>query len=262
MKSASALRSSATPRSKGRDCDHRRKSADSHRRRSSSLAGLSLHVVTCLFIAICAICLPAHASYVVVVPPKDEACFDIITPLGKAGTLYGNFDHLDDELSSDPLSVVVLDDTEQHVLYRSRRRASEGNFKFKLKPDQKVNFCIQNGIATAGRGRKSVTPDRRHDGKDRTVGFSYSFEVTNEALELKTQNAKLIQTAMDLTRELGNFYNHHEYMRTREAKHREVVEKTFSQLMMWVILEGVTVILIAGGQILYFRRFLERRRYM
>lgn len=215
----------------------------------------------CLFVANFAPFLPAGASYVSVVPPKDEVCFDIRTSPGKSGTLHGNYDHLDDELSSDPVSVVVIDDDEQHVLYRSRRRSSEGTFTIQLKPDQKVNLCIQNGILSAGRGRKSAS-ERPHDGHSRAVGFTFSVEARNEALELESQNAKIVQAAKDLARDLGNLHNHHEYMRTREARHREVVETTFSQLLTWVILEGVMVILIAGGQILYFRRFLERRRYM
>jgi hypothetical protein len=203
-----------------------------------------------------------HAAYITAIPPKDEECFFIPAPPGGSGaTLYGNFDLLDDGIAPDPLSVVVIDAKEAQILYRSRRRSKEGIFKVELKPDQKVNLCLQNGIVTAGGGRKSV-PERTHDGLDRTVGFQFSVEPKNEAKELKSQNEKLIEASRDLTREIKNLYNHHEYMRTREAKHREVVEKTFSQLMYWIILEGVTVMLIAAGQIMYFRRFLERRRYI
>jgi hypothetical protein len=235
-------------------------SADSIRRQSSPPRPSSLYLVICLIIATCSCYCPTEASYVVSVPAKDEACFDLTSP-GQSGVLYGNFDHLDDELSSDPVSVVVIDSQQQHVLYRSKRRSSEGEFKIDIKQDQKVTLCIQNGIVTAGRGRKTPS-ERSHDGQDRTIGFTFSVEPKNEVQELSTKNDKILQTASDLTRELRNLYNHHEYMRTREGKHRELVEMTFSQLMMWVILEGVTVIMIAGGQILYFRRFLERRRYM
>lgn len=71
-----------------------------------------------------------------------------------------------------------------------------------------------------------------------------------------------MKAVTDLTRALGNLVHHHTYMRVREGKHREVIESTFGQLMWWVILEGVLVVGIAGAQILYFRNFLERRRYM
>ena len=200
------------------------------------------------------------AALVASVPAKDEECYYIRPPTGKTGILYGNYDHLDDDLSSDVVSVVVIDYEEEHVLYRSRRRASEGHFKVKLKADQKVALCLQNGLTTAGRGR--VSKQELHDGKDRTIGFSFYIDVKDEAQELKEQNSRLIDASQDLTRQLGNLINHHEYMRTREANHRELVEATFSQLLIWVIVEAIAVIVIAGGQIMYLRRFLEKRRYM
>lgn len=83
---------------------------------------------------------------------------------------------------------------------------------------------------------------RKHDGLDRTVGFQFSVEPNNEAKELLSQNERIIQATQDLTREITNLKNHHEFMRTREAKHREVVEQTFSQLMFWMILEAFTVV--------------------
>jgi hypothetical protein len=201
------------------------------------------------------------AAYVASVPAKDEECYYIRPPPGRPATLYGNYDHLDDDLSSDTVSVVVVDYEEEHVLYRSRRRVSEGHFKVKLKADQKVALCLQNGLVTAGRGRTSPS-DRLHDGKARTIGFSFHLDVKDEAQELKEQNSRLVDVASELTRQLGNLINHHEYMRTREAKHRELVEMTFSHLLVWVIVEALAVVVIAGGQIMYLRRFLEKRRYM
>jgi hypothetical protein len=184
------------------------------------------------------------------IPAKDEECYFIMSPpgSGRGSTLYGNFDLLDDGVSPDPFSVVVLDHKEEHVLFRSRRRAKEGIFQINLKANQKVNLCVQNGIVTAGRGRKSPT-ERHHDGLDRTVGFQFSVEPKNEAQELLSTNDRIIQSSNDLTREITNLKNHHEFMRTREAKHREVVEQTFSHLMFWMILEGVTVVLIAAAQV-------------
>ena len=201
------------------------------------------------------------AAYIVSIPAKDEECYVIGSPGAAGGTLVGNFDHLDDELSPEPLSVVIIDYKEEHVLFRSRRRSTEGVFRVNLKPNQKVNLCLQNGLVTAGRGRKSPSA-RSHDGQDRTVGFEYSVDVKDENQEVHSQHDKNMKAATDLRRTLGSLINHHQYMRTREGKHREVVEKTFSQLMWWVIVEAIMVVGIAGAQIMYFRNFLERRRYM
>lgn len=201
------------------------------------------------------------AAYVVSVPAYDEECFVIMSPGSLGGTLHGNFDYLNDELNAEPVSVVVIDAKEEHVLYRSRRRANEGIFRITLKPDQKVNLCLQNGIVTAGRGKKSRSA-RTHDGEERVIGFEYRVEAKDENAEIHNQNDRNRKAAGELQRGLSNLINHHQYMRTREGKHREIVEKTFGHLMWWVVFESITVIAIAGAQILYFRNFLERRRYM
>jgi emp24/gp25L/p24 family/GOLD len=192
----------------------------------------------------------AQSAYTISIPAKDEECYFIATPAGssRGAVLYGNFDLLDDNVSPEPLSVVVLDYEEEHVLFRSRRRVKEGIFQVNLKPDQKVNLCLQNGIVTAGRGRKAPT-ERKHDGLARTVGFQFTVEPKNEAQEIMSQTDRIISSSRDLTREISNLKNHHEFMRTREAKHREVVEQTFSQLMMWLLWEVVAVVSIAGAQV-------------
>jgi hypothetical protein len=201
------------------------------------------------------------AAYIVSIPAYDESCFVIGSPGAAGGTLHGNFDHLNDEQSSEPLSVVVIDTKAETVLYRSRRRATEGIFKITLKPDQKVNLCLQNGIVTAGRGRKSKST-RAHDGEDRIVGFEFSVEPKDENKEAHSQNDKNQKVASELQRGLKNLINHHQYMRMREGKHREVVESTFSRLMWWVVFEAITVAAVAGLQIIYLRNFLERKHYM
>lgn len=215
-------------------------------------------IVTCLVMLFPQI---IDAAYVVSVPAKDEQCFIIASPGAAGGLLYGNFDHLDDSISSEPLAVVVIDAKEEHVLFRSRRRATEGSFRVNLKANQKVNLCLQNGLVTAGRGRKSPTA-RSHDGKPRTVGFAYTVEATDENQHIHTQHDRNKRAAGELVRSMANLMTHHQYMRARENTHREVVEQTFTQLMWWVVLESVVVIAIAGAQIMYFRNFLERRRYM
>lgn len=232
-----------------------------HRPRRATLPWRT--VATLLLLIFSTLWTTTQSAYITSVAPKDEECFYIPAPLDGSlgGTLHGNFDLLDDGVSPDPLSVVVIDIENENVLFRSRRRSREGIFKVNLKAEQWVNLCIQNGIVTAGRGRKT-TSDKKHDGLDRTVGFEFTVEPKNEAQDLMSQKDRITQASRDLTREVKNLYNHHEYMRAREARHREVVEQTFSRLMLWICLEVAAVILIAAGQIIYFRRFLERRRYI
>ena len=240
-------------------------SSSSSLRRSSSSPSRAFFWTLCYCISISFLLQQpslTSAAYIVSIPAKDEECYLISSPPGSAGgTLNGNFDHLDEVIDSEPLSVVIIDSNEEHVLFRSRRRATEGVFRVNLKPDQKVNLCLQNGLLTAGRGRKSPS-GRSHDGLERTVGFEYTVEGKDEKSEIHTQNEKNTKAAAELHKQIHNLINHFQYMKLRESKHREVVETTFTQLMWWVILEAIFVVLVASAQIMYFRNFLERRRYM
>lgn len=212
------------------------------------LSLLSFHWIGC-----------CNAAYIVKVPAKDEECFSVSYP-NSAATVWGNYEHLDDDRSSSPLSLVIIDDSTERTLFRSRRGDGEGNFKIDMRKDQRVSICVQNGIVTTGR-RKTPQP-KRHDGLERNVGLQFAVEARNEKIELANQNDKLVNAAEGLKREISNLQSHHEYMRTRESMHRTIVETTFTQLSFWALIESATVILVAAGQVLYFRRFLEKRRYI
>jgi hypothetical protein len=198
-----------------------------------------------------------NAAYIVTIPPKDEECFFVTAPKS-AGIFYGNYDMID---SADAVSVIILDaNKNQRILYRSRRGATEGNFKVQITAGQKLNVCVQNGIWS--QGKRKTPQNRPHDGEDRTVGLQFSFEEKNPHLELHSQSGKLVSATRSLIREMRRLQDHYGYMRAREATHRETVEGTFSQLMSWTLLQGAAVILVAAGQIMYFRRFFEQRRYI
>ena len=201
-----------------------------------------------------------HAAYILNVPAKDEECLYVSAPKN-AGTFFGNYDFLDDSSKAiDVVSVVIMDANNHRILHRSRRGSNEGNFKVEVNPGQKLHMCVQNGIWSAG---KRKTPQNRpHDGQERTVGLTFSFEPKNPAEELLNQNGRLVAATRGLIRELGRLKDHYTYMRAREAMHRETVEGTFSRLMNWTLLEGATVVSVAFGQIMYLRRFFEQRRYI
>lgn len=167
---------------------------------------------------------------------------------------------LDDSKSAKPLSVVIFDSAKNRILYRSISGAREGNFKVKLSLGQRVNVCVQNGLKSISKRKTPIS--KSHDDLERVVGLKFSFEKQNDLVELHNQNAKVVSAALSLNRELGKLQDHHGYMKVREAVHRETVEHTFSRLLGWTLLEGGTVVAVAVGQIMYFRRFLEQRRYI
>lgn len=217
-----------------------------------------------------------HAAYIVTIPPRDEACFYVHSTLN-SGTLYGNFEVVDEDSpgggsnnnnkknnKDDDISLIILDFQNQRTLFRSRRGHANGSFTVSLQAKQKVQLCLQNGIWSAGRGRHVPRkPSQQGDtGRSYSVGLTYTFEETDPAVELQVTNTKLLTSTKSVHRELRRLLDHYNFMRAREASHRETVERTFSRLMAWVLLQGFVVIVVAGAQVMYFRRFLERRRYI
>lgn len=203
----------------------------------------------------------AQATIVMTVPPQEEECF--VFRAREHSTLEGNWDMLDDELAAKPLTVLIMQPSNGVTYYRSPTSASEGTFSVKLEAKQKVAVCVQNGLGHR-RKRKwnAKAKGKDNDGLDRTVGLVVNMYKRDMSVELKDTNSKILSKATDLTRRLNQLISHHTYMRNREAKHREVVETTFSQLLSYTCLEAALVIIMALGQILYVRRFLERKRYM
>jgi len=235
---------------------------------------------------------PVDGAYLVNLAPKTEECFYVYAN-ENSGTLYGTYEVVDDDdLKKDnnnnkknknknkkpdnrrptssrdsqwnsPISLIVLDGTTQRTLFRSRRGSDHGTFRVSLKSKQKVHICIQNGLWNAG-GKKKISrnPNAPELTEEHLVGIQYTFEETNPVVELQLTNAKLVTATKTVYQELSRLQDHYLYIRTREATHRETVEKTFTRLMTWVLLQGSVVIVVAGAQVLYFRRFLERRRYI
>jgi hypothetical protein len=203
----------------------------------------------------------AQATLVLTVPPQEEECF--VIRARETSTLVGNWDMLDDELDTAPLTVLIMQPSNGVTYYRSTTAASEGSFSVKLDTKQKLAVCVQNGLDNKRKNKyKPKAKDKEHDGLDRTVGLVMNVYKRDVSVELQDTNSKLLKGATDLTRRLKELINHHTYMRNREATHRELVERTFSHLLSYTCLEAVLVIGMALGQIMYLRRFLERRRYM
>ena len=206
---------------------------------------------------------PCSGSFVLTVPPLEEECFIIRAHSQRASILTGNFDVLDDTLPADPVSVVIMDTSNDRMRYRSPRLATEGTFKVNLDAKQRMAICVQNGIRRLRTPSRGTVKDQKHiDDLDRNVGLEFLVEPRNEHVELKNANSKLMDAATGLRQKLRDLRSHHVYMKSREGKHRRIAEKTFSQLLVWCLMEAVIIILIAVGQIMYFRRFLEKRRYM
>jgi hypothetical protein len=194
------------------------------------------------------------SSYTVNIEARDEECFYVSYPPG-ASMMFGNYDQVDGAPSG-PFSLVVMDVDKERVLFKSLKGSRVGTFKVNLKEGQKASICLQNGLLAPGRREKP------HDGLERVVGFQFVVEPKDEGIGLQVQNGRLLKSSQELMRELSTLKSRHDYQRVREAKHREIVESTFSRLLWWIILESLVLVGVAAGQVMYLRRFLEKRRYI
>lgn len=227
-----------------------------------------LYLSTVLVLALTFCC---QAAYVFKVDANDEQCVSVASV--KGGTIYGDWEMLDDDLSPNPLSIVITNQQLTKRKHKSRRGAREGSFKVQVDPKELVYICIENGIVISnndgdeqekngGTKYKGQNPKYRSDDLPRTVGLDFSVEEKDFNAELHQDYSGILSMATGLTRELGKLRSHHEYMRSREAKHRDIVERTYTKLLLWVFLQCAGVLGMAVAQVMYLRRFLERRRYI
>ena len=206
----------------------------------------------------------AQAVFVLKVDSRDEQCIVIRSPPHQS-KLYGDWESLDG-LSGRPIRVEVLKDTENfEVLHKSPTGRKYGVFEVDLSPKEKVYVCVSNALVQREKDEGRDQPRRgvtRADGKARIVGLSISVEERTVNHQLRESYSGILDQARKLNREFTRLEHHQEYMRTREAKHRDVVEQTFSKLLGYVLTQCSGVIVLAVAQILYLRRYLEKKRYM
>jgi hypothetical protein len=184
----------------------------------------------------------SNAAFVLNVLPMDQACFIVRTPEGPEVTLVtGSFDLLDDKLVPDPVSVVLLNDKLEHI-YKSEPYSRFGTFS--VETMGRVSLCVRNGIDS---------PNQSKDRNLRIVGLDVQVKAV-DSTSVITEGVQRVQT------QIWNFKSHYDYMRMREGQHREVVEAAFTKLLVWSFVEATFVILASLTQIVYMRRFVERRR--
>jgi hypothetical protein len=174
-------------------------------------------------------------------------------------TRSGDFDCLDDELSPDPIGVILYDEKMAPV-WRSESGSSEGSFS--VRGSGKFELCVQNG---------SLGSDDYYaakDGNSREVGFAVRVIPPLRGLEDDRVGPddrltfNLLEMSARLHRGLQTMSDHQEYMRERENRHTTLADTTFHRVVQWTVLEAAVLVLIACGQVLYLKRFFEQTRYL
>lgn len=248
---------------------------------------LILTLITCTPLVLT----PAAATYSVVVNDGSEECVWARTPRqGGRYIVSGNYDLIDDGVSSRPLSVTLYNQKMKSV-YQSRFGRSEDTFSVVTTAGERFMLCIKNGFGLhKGRLARSdgeMDDDDEigaggRDGLDRAVGWALRVRSadaharwmrekdgvaednasTKEKSESEKKAESLLELGGDLIDALENMADHQAYLREREAAHRALAEQTFSAVFFWTVIEALVVLTVAGGQILYLRRFIEKRRYL
>lgn len=164
----------------------------------------------------------------------------------------GNYDILDDNLSSDPITV-KLNDQSGHLMWKSVGDP-EATFDLHVKKGGRFSLCLSH---------KGDDYD-----EDRTIGFALRVRPPSRALDGFMEGPdgekalELVEWAEDLTEEWDTLMDHYDYLREREAIQEELSQKILQRVMRWTMVEALLLVTIASCQVLYFRMFFEKRRYL
>lgn len=220
--------------------------------------------VVAVFVIIIAAVLPlfgdiADGALSTVVESGEEECFTFRAPAATENMISGDFDCLDDELSPDPVGVILYNEKMAPV-WKSQSGSTEGSFT--VTGSGKYELCIQNG---------SLGSDDYYGAKDgmaREVGFAVRVIPPLRGLEDEKSGpddsltTNLLEMFTKILAGLQTMADHQEYMRERENRHTDLADTTFNRVVQWTMLEAVVLVLIATGQVLYLKRFFEQTRYL
>ena len=147
-------------------------------------------------------------------------------------------------------------------MFESPSGRREGTFQLDstvVKPDTRYSLCFRNN-------NKDSTDDEENEEFD--VGFSIHISKAPRTLrddELGPDAAralKLVDKAVRVHQDWSNLMDHYEYVRNREAMHQALNDAILTRLSRWTYVEAVLVVGMAAGQVMYWKRFFETRRYL
>jgi hypothetical protein len=169
----------------------------------------------------------------------------------------GDFDVISDDIDASAFSMSIVDDESGETLFEPAHEAQEGTFKMEnVKPSHRYQLCFQN----------SYTED--DDDYSFNVGFAVRVMYPPRTLDAEeigpdAQRAlKLIQGSSAILEDWGSLRDHFDFLRNREGIHQEMNDAILNRIQRWTIIEALLVMGMATGQVLYWKRFFETRRYL
>ena len=204
----------------------------------------------------------AQSAWTLDIAPYEEACFVIRNSGNSNRLLTGNYEMLNAELSAEPLLVYIME--VERVVWHSKANTPSDSFHAQLKPNLKYWLCLQN--SSHGPLAKGNEPDHM-DELERKVGFNYRIQKDpTQAPKLgedwnDEKTEEWMEVAREVSEDLHDYYDHFDYVKKREADHRSLVEKTFSDILLWTLVEASIVVMSALGQVFFYRRYLEKQQH-
>jgi len=208
--------------------------------------------------------IPAHGEecYLVVTPPdkKTKKSDDPEAPPPPARHLFiqGAFSQID-ERNPEPIVFFILDH-EDKLVDKELRGANFGKFYTEVQFNSKYWLCLQNHNQGPTEKYDPEKHGKHIDGEEREVGVSFMFvfktdETDQEKAAEKVPGplvvedkytSKWLMLAEVTQRTLTDMVSHVDFLSIRESMHRDVTEKTFTDVLVWTFIEAAVVISIVS----------------
>ena len=133
----------------------------------------------------------------------------------------------------------------------------EGAFSLSDLPEAtKYSLCFENNL------------EDDEDDNDFDVGFSVRVNNPPRSLEDAEigpdaeRALKLAEKATAIHQDWNVMMDHLMFVRNREAMHISMSDSILNRLSRWTYIEAFLVVGMATGQVLYWKKFFETRRYL
>jgi len=202
----------------------------------------------------------ASASFVLHLRSNDLECYILRIP-NRPSVVTGNYDILHDDAGADVIKVTLETTKEPFTaLWKSNGDLTEESFSVSVNANTHVELCFAmadkpDDDDVMSNGIKVGFNVRVHSAVERTLPEGENGPDSKRALDLISHVDQIVshwQTLLD----------HFDFLRNREAQHTQLTSQILSRVMTWTVIESVLVIGMAVGQVLYWRKFFEQKRYL
>ena len=148
-------------------------------------------------------------------------------------------------------------------IWSSKPNESVEDFAVPVESGKRYRFCMESNSL-----QEEDVEDDNVSNFEIQVGFDIRMQMLARALpdeELGPDAQRaldLVQAAAATERQWKNLLDHFDFLRNREAAHRQLSRQINDRVMGWTIIEAVLVVTMAVGQVWYWKSFFEQRRYL